>query len=239
MNLSHAGRRIIVSAAVVALFFIAAPVGAQEARAPFPPPQQMDRADAPTEFPYAWNVSFGVGKASGANPVGSSVDEEAGKVSTFELDSGVFVGGRVARRVWWRLGGEVEFAYASSGVLLTETDIEGRNVETSDFGPYSMTYGAGSVRLDLVDARITPFLTGGFAVVVSSVDGDRDTNMGFLFGGGLDVKIVNNVYLRGDVRGLRSNVDAPLLSRGIIDEALLSKALATQLLWTLGVAVRF
>ena len=201
---------------------------------------QNEPTDPSYNLPYTWNISFGVGTASGANPVGSVIDEEEMTISTFELDSGALVSGRVARRIWWRLGGEAEFGYASPGVLLTETDLQGANVRTSPFADYSMGYLGFSARVDLVDARITPFLLGGLAVVFSQYDDDSSTNAGFLFGGGLDVHIYKNFFLRGDVRGLRSNVDAPALSRGLLEMNVEDRgALSTQLLWTIGAAVRF
>jgi opacity protein-like surface antigen len=201
---------------------------------------ENEPTDPSYNAPYAWNISFGVGTATGANPVGSFVDEEQETIFTFDLDSGVLFNGRVARRVWWRLGVEGEFGYASTGVLVTETNLQGRNVTTEPFGDYSMGYGAANLRVDLVDARVTPFVLGGVAVVFSRYDEESSTDPGFLFGGGLDVRITDGVYLRGDVKGLRSNVDAPLLSRGILEQFEdARKALSTQLLWTLGIAVRF
>ncbi len=254
MNLTRAGRRILVFGVVFSLLFTA-PVWAQESgqsQVDSMQSMQTEPTDPSYVAPYTWNVSFGVGTASGANPIGSIVDEDEEKIFTFDIDSGVYFAGRVARRMWWRLGVEGEFGYASPGVLITETDPQGQNVQTEPWADYSMGYVSASVRVDLVDARITPFLLGGFAVVFSSYD-DRQvatplevdtstssTDPGFIFGGGLDVRIVDNINLRGDVRGLRSNVDAPLLSRGILEQFEEDRsALATQILWTLGVAVRF
>jgi len=233
---------IVVYAIIVGWVF-AAPAWAQgggQAEVEGMQSVQNEPTDPSYNLPYTWNISFGAGTASGANPVGSAVDEEAGIISTFELDSGVLVSGRVARHMWWRLGGEAEFGYASPGVLLTETDLLGANVTTSPFADYSMGYLGFSARVDLVDARITPFLLGGLAVVFSQYEDESSTNAGFLFGGGLDVHIYENFFLRGDVRGLRSNVDAPELSRGLLEMFVEDRdALSTQLLWTIGGAVRF
>ena len=242
MNLSKAARGIFASTIVASLMF-AIPAGAQEAGQSADDRMQAmenEPTDPSYNAPYAWNISFGVGTASGANPIGSIVDEEQSKIFTFDLDSGVLISGRVARRVWWRLGIEGEFGYASPGVLITETNLQGLNVTTEPFGDYSMGYGAISVRVDLVDARVTPFVLGGFAVVFSSYDDEGSTDPGFIFGGGLDFRIKDGINLRGDLKGLRSNVDAPLLSRGILEQFEEDRgALSTQLLWTLGIAVRF
>lgn len=244
MNLSVVGRGTIVSAVVVALS-CAAPVWAQESQEPAGD-QRMTTAELdPTyDAPYVWYVSFGVGGVSGANPIGSIVDEDAAKVFTFDLGSGGFFSVRAGRRMWWRLGVEAEFGYGSPGVEVTETDLQGRNVTTSDFGDYSLGMISASVRLDLTDSRITPFLLAGGAVVFSSIEADtgteHDTNPGFLFGGGLDVRLKDTVNLRSDVRGLRSNIDAPLLSRGIlVPNVEAGGALSTMWLWSIGVSVRF
>jgi opacity protein-like surface antigen len=234
---------IVVYAFILGLSF-AAPVWAQQggqAEVESMQSMQNEPTDPSYNLPYAWNVSFGVGTASGANPVGSVVDEEAEIISTFELDSGVLASGRVTRRIWWRLGAEAEFGYASPGVVLTETDLQGANVEAMPFADYSMGYFSVSARVDLVDARITPFLLGGVAAVFSKyADDETSTNPGFVFGGGLDVHIFKNFFLRGDVRGLRSDVDAPLLSRGLLETGVENRsALSTQVLWTIGAAVRF
>lgn len=225
---------------------IAAPVWAQGGQEEQSVVELMESAqEEPTDpsynLPYTWNVSFGVGTASGSNPVGSIVDEDAMMISTFEIDNGVLINGRVARRFWWRLGGEAEFGYASPGVLLTETDLQGASVSTEPFGDFSFGYLGISARVDLVDARVTPFLLGGFAVTFNSYpEGDSGTEPGFLFGGGLEVRIIDNIFLRGDVRGLRSNVDAPNLTRGLLEQNEADRgALATQVLWTIGAAVRF
>lgn len=234
----------MVCAACVSLA-LATPVWAQgeeeQAEAELMESVQDEPTDPSYNLPYAWNISFGVGTASGSNPVGSLVDEDAETISTFEIDNGFLASGRVARRFWWRLGAEVEFGYADPGVLLTETDLQGANVTTSPFGDFSYGYLGISARVDLVDARVTPFLLGGFAATFNSYpDGDNTNEPGFLFGGGLDVRIIRNIFLRGDVRGLRSTVDAPNLSRGLLEQNEADRsALATQVLWTVGLAVRF
>ncbi len=263
MNLSRVVCRILVSAMVFSSFLIAAPVWAQQSGQAGGSGQMqsqsggMQAAEEPTDptfvAPYTWNVSFGVGTASGANPIGSIVDEENGKIFTFDIDSGVLISGRVARRVWWRLGVEAEFGYASPGTEVTETNLQGLNITTSKWADLSEVFFGVSARVDLVDARVTPFLLGGVAVVSTSYDapvatpfaGDATgsesaTNPGFLFGGGLEVRIVEGFHLRGDVRGLRSNVDQALLVRGILEQFVEDRdALATQFLWTIGLAYRF
>jgi len=251
MNSIKAGRWVVLLFLAITLMF-AAPAWAQTGQSEVDSMQSMENepTDPSYNAPYTWNISFGVGTASGANPVGSFIpvvatplatDADELKIQTFDIDSGVLFSGRVAYRAWWRLGVEGEFGYAAPGVLITETNLQGANIETEPFGDYSFGYFSVSARIDLVDARITPFLTGGFAMTFNSYpEGESSTEPGFLFGGGLDVRLIDNIYLRGDLRGLRASIDAPLLSRGILEQFEADRgALSTQILWTLGVAVRF
>lgn len=244
MSLSVVGRGTIVSAVVAALLF-AAPVGAQESQEQAGD-QTMTTAEMdPTyDAPYAWYISFGFGGVSGANPIGSIVDEDEEKIITFDLGNGGFFSARVGRRVWWRLGVEGEFGYGSPGAEATETNLQGRDITTSAFGDYSVGLISVSVRLDLTDSRVTPFLLVGPALLFSRFEADTgtegDTNPGFLFGGGLDVRLKDNVNLRADVKGLRSKINAPLLTRGILlPNVETGNALSTLWVWSIGVSVRF
>ncbi|MGD8331625.1 MAG: hypothetical protein PVJ49_19490 [Acidobacteriota bacterium] len=243
MNRFDAGRGTLETAVVVITLALAAPVWAQgSGQSDVDTMQSVQNEPTDTSFtlPYTWNIAVGVGTASGANPVGSVTDEDQEKISTIAIDNGVLVTGRIARRMYWRLAPELEFGYASPGTSLTETDLQGANVTTNDYGEFSFGYVSLSARVDLVDARITPFLLGGFALTFNSYpDGASSTEPGFLFGGGVDVQVIKNFFLRADVRGLRANVDAPNLSRGLLEPGPDRGALVTQVLWTVGVAVRF
>ena len=244
MNLSVVGRGTIVSTVVVALLF-AAPVWAQASQEQAGDQTMTTAERDPTyDAPYVWYMSFGFGGVSGANPIGTIVDEDEEKIFAFDLGNGGFFSARAGRRVWWRLGLEGEFGYGSPGAEVTETNLQGRDVTTSDFGDYSVGFISVSGRLDLTDSRITPFLLGGGALVFSRIESDTgtagDTNPGFLFGAGLDVRLKDNVNLRVDVRGLRSKINAPLLSRGIlVPNVGAGNALSTMWLWSIGVSVRF
>jgi|TARA_B100000745_G_scaffold296527_1_gene242025 hypothetical protein len=253
MGLSMFCRGTVIVFVLVASLF-AAPVWAQELEGQTSK-QTMEPAEIdPTyDAPYGWYISFVsipyLGGAVGANPIGTVVDEENEKTLTFDLGSGGFYSGRAGRRVWWRLGVEGEFGYGSPGVEVTETNLQGRNITTSDFGDYSVGFIAVSARLDLTDSRFTPFLLSGPALVLNRIGTDTGTegklNPGFLFGGGMEVELKDNFYLRSDLRGLRSQVNAPLLSGGrllpTVDDLGFRKerALSTMWLWSIGVTVRF
>ena len=253
MGLSMFCRGTVIVFVLVASLF-AAPVWAQELEGQTSK-QTMEPAEIdPTyDAPYGWDISFVsipyLGGAVGANPIGTVVDEENEKTLTFDLGSGGFYSGRAGRRVWWRLGVEGEFGYGSPGVEVTETNLQGRNITTSDFGDYSVGFIAVSARLDLTDSRFTPFLLSGPALVLNRIGTDTGTegklNPGFLFGGGMEVELKDNFYLRSDLRGLRSQVNAPLLSGGrllpTVDDLGFRKerALSTMWLWSIGVTVRF
>lgn len=239
---------------VLAASLFAAPVWAQELESQASK-QTMEPAEIdPTyDAPYGWYISFVsipyLGGVVGANPIGTVVDEENEKTLTFDLGSGGFYSGRAGRRVWWRLGVEGEFGYGSPGVEVTETNLQGRNITTSDFGDYSVGFIAVSARLDLTDSRFTPFLLSGPAVVLNRIGTDTGTegklNPGFLFGGGMEVELKDNFHLRSDLRGLRSQVNAPLLSGGRLLPTVgdlgftKEKTLSTMWLWSIGVTVRF
>ena len=254
MNLSILDRGTIVVFVVVVGLLFAAPVWAQglQDRAD---DQGMNTAEVDPMYdaPYEWYLSFVsipyLGGVVGSNPIGSVIDEENEKALTFDLGSGGFYSVRAGRRVWWRLGVEGEFGYGSPGVEMTETNLQGRNVTTSDFGDYSVGFIAVSARLDLTDSRLTPFLLSGVGLVLNRIETDAgtegETNPGFLFGGGMEVRLKDNFNLRSDLRGLRSKVNAPLLSGGrllpIVDDFGFAqeKALSTMWIWSIGVTVRF
>ena len=179
MGLSMFCRGTVIVFVLVASLF-AAPVWAQELEGQTSK-QTMEPAEIdPTyDAPYGWYISFVsipyLGGAVGANPIGTGVDEENEKTLTFDLGSGGFYSGRAGRRVWWRLGVEGEFGYGSPGVEVTETNLQGRNITTSDFGDYSIGFVAVSARLDLTDSRFTPFLLSGPALVLNRIGTDTGT----------------------------------------------------------------
>jgi opacity protein-like surface antigen len=217
---------------------LAAPVWAQQAQGGEAPQATMPvlQDEEPPEPPYDWTFSFGIGRSSGATVIGSVADEELGTITAFEIGSGTLFEARAARRVWWRLGGEAELGYASPGLDAIQSDSDGANRIRFQYAELDEIYASASLRLDLVDAWITPFLRSGVAVVHGSTDGgESSTKPAFLFGGGVEVGIRGPLYARADVTGLRSSTDPAALTGGVLEMG----SVATHVLWTFGVGIRY
>ena len=203
--------------------------------------QEMARSANSTDdpLPYAWQIGGGVGQMSGATPVGGV--DNIFFTTGFQTGSATMFNVRASGRFWWRLGAEIEYGRAEPGIDALLTDPNGQQLTEFFFAEYSQSYLSVSARVDLVDARITPFLLGGFAGVFSSGEEDSDTNAGFLFGGGIDVAVYGPLVVRADVKGLRSNVDAAGLTRGrqITGVPPVAPPVSTQVLWSIGIGIRF
>ena len=203
--------------------------------------QQMARSANSTDnpLPYRWQIGGGVGQMSGATPVGAV--DNIFFTTGFETGSSTMFNVRGSARLWWRLGAEVEFGHADPGVNAVLTDPNGQQLTEFFFADYSQSYLSVSARIDLVDARITPFLLGGFAGVFGSGEQASQTSAGFLFGGGIDVAVYGPLVVRADVKGLRSGVDAVGLTRGRLITGVepIDLPLSTQVLWSIGIGIRF
>ncbi len=199
--------------------------------------QSANSTDDP--LPYKWQIGGGVGQMSGATPVGGV--DNIFFTTGFETGSATMFNVRGSARLWWRLGAEVEFGQGEPGINALLTDPNGQQLTEFFFADYSQSYLSVSARIDLVDARITPFLLGGFAGVFSSGEEDSQTNAGFLFGGGVDVAVSGPLFVRADVKGLRSDVDAAGLTRGraITGVPAIAPPVSTQVLWSIGIGIRF
>jgi hypothetical protein len=216
---------------------LAAPVWAQQAQggeapqATMPVLQDEERPGPP----YDWAFSLGIGRSSGATVIGSVADEELGTITAFQIGSGTLFEARAAKRVWWRLGGEAELGYASPGLDAIQSNEDGSDRSRFQFAELNEVYVSASVRLDMVDAWITPFLLGGVAVVNSSTAGDSTAKPAFLFGGGVEVGVRGPLYFRADVTGLRSSTDPAALTGGVLETG----SVATRVLWTVGLGIRY
>ena len=219
------------------------PVWAQqseEARVEAQTPQMVRSASSLDDpLPYRWQIGGGVGQMSGATPVGAV--DNIFFTTGFQTGSAQMFNVRASGRVWWRLGAEIEYGHAEPGVNALLTDPSGQQLTEFFFANYTQSYLSVSARIDLVDAKITPFLLGGFAGVFGSGEEDSQTSAGFLFGGGIDVAVYGPLVVRADVKGLRSNIDAAGLTRGRLITGVepLDPALSTQVLWSIGLGIRF
>lgn len=205
-------------------------------------PDGGDSQESP--YPRWWAFSAFGGRLSGGTPIGSVGNPFF--LATFETDSDGLWGVRGAGRIFWRLGFEVEYARSSPGLDAVLTDLLGRDRTVVPFSSLEISYLSAAARMDLTDSWLVPFLMAGIANVSVEVDESRDESAaGLLFGGGVEVPLPfqERIFIRGDVRGLRSDVAildfAPrrFPVDGEAEEA--TDELATHVIWTIGLGVRF
>lgn len=201
--------------------------------------EQMAEVEDETEFRFGYrgSVSAFGGGVAGGTPIGTV--ENVFFNSTFETGGDGAFGIRGTMPVWWRLAGELEFLTTSPGVEVTLTDPAGQDRSVFPFGPLDVSYVAASVRFDLANAWINPFLQAGVAGVRFSGENSSETSLGLLYGGGVEVPVprVEGVFGRVDVRGLRADIAGTDLPAELVtpDEGVI----ATQIIWTVGLGYRF
>ena len=187
-----------------------------------------------------WAASFFGGNMSAGNPVGTV--ENPFFNTTFKTGSSSMWGFRVSRMLWWRLGAEGEFGRGSPGVNAILTSPGGGDLTEIPYADLNMSYMSGSVIFEAASGRwMRAFLNFGFAGVF--VSGDREdsdnTALGILFGGGIEVPIIEDrFFVRADVRGLRADFGLLGLDRGQL-VGLEVDSLSTNAMWTIGGGFRF
>lgn len=161
----------------------------------------------------------------------------------FEQGSDSAWGGRVGWVFAPRFDVEVEYGRSSPGLDAVLSDLQGQGRTVTEYADLNLNWLVVAVNYSVVERtrRFSPYLTLGFGRmgVDSSAEPDIDASEPMLaYGGGLRVRIVDPFALRADVRGLRSGLGGkdeddptPDLLRG--------KFNGTNLLWTLGVELRF
>lgn len=229
---------------LLAALFWTFPAWAQEAGA-----AQYEEVEEEGPYPYRFAFSVFGGNLSG----GTSFErvENLFFVTTFETDSDEIRGLRGSGRVWWRLGVEVEHARSSPGVNAVVADLAGEGRTVVPFAALDLSYVSLGGRFDVTDTWVTPFLVAGVAWFDAEIDGSRqDSSTGLLFGGGVEVPLpflelpfLKAIFVRGDVRGLRSHIDVVELAprrfppddetEDVIGDVV------TQVAWTIGLGVRF
>lgn len=196
-------------------------------------------SDDETEFRFGYRGSVSVfgGETSGGTAIGTI--QNLFFNTTLETGGDTAFGIRGTMPVWWRLAGEVEFLTASPGIDATLTDPAGQDRTGFDFAELDMTYVSGSVRLDLANAWINPFLQAGIAGVRFSSGDESETSLGVLFGGGVEVPVprVEGVFGRVDVRGLRADLSGVGLPATVLEQN--EDVLGTQVIWSVGLGYRF
>ncbi|MFQ5743593.1 MAG: hypothetical protein ACE5HV_08390 [Acidobacteriota bacterium] len=189
------------------------------------------------EFPwyvsgFGGRVSSGTSLATVANPFFNT---------TFKTGDDSAFGVRVGRRVYWRVSVEGEFTTnASPGLNAVLANLNGGARVSVPFAKLDLSFFSGSVRFDLAERLIRPFLLVGVAGVRAQIDDSRnETALGVLFGGGVEVSVpgYERVFVRTDVRGLRADISA----LGLPASALAGEEdeFSTQVIWTVGAGFRF
>lgn len=207
------------------------------------PEQQMAGDQGPTGdevgfgFGYRGSASLFGGGASGGTPIGTVQDVSFS--STFETGGDGAWGIRGTLPLWWRLAGELEFLSSSPGIEVVLTDLTAQDRARFPFAGLDMSYVAGSVRFDLANSWVNPFLQAGFAGVHFASDEQSTTSLGLLFGGGVEVPIPRGrgAFGRVDVRGLRADLSGVGLPPALLEDN--DDVLGTQVIWSIGLGYRF
>lgn len=231
--------RMMVAGLLVCGLCLAAPAWAQETV------QEAAQGPEAEEVPAGttgrlWSASVFGGNMSAGNPVGTV--ENIFFNTTFKTGSDTAWGLRGGRIVWWRLSAEGEYLRSSPGVIAVLTGPSGEDRTEVSYADLDMSYLAASVLFDAVNGRwVRAFLqfgVGGVFVDGSQPDSDNSA-FGILFGGGIEVPIVEDrFFVRADFRGLRADFGLLGLDRGQL-VGLEADSLSTNAVWTVGAGVRF
>ena len=177
-----------------------------------------------------FTVGLFAGQLSGGTPVGSS--ENIFFRTTFEQGSDALVGGRISYGFMPRLHFELEYSRSSPGLNVLITDLAGQGRTEAEFSDLDVNYLSGSIRFNLTRSSIRPHLTVGVANVSagSTQETIDESAIGLVFGGGVQISLLDNFTIRADVRGLRSKLElVGTTSSGVTNEVM----------WTAGLALDF
>jgi opacity protein-like surface antigen len=213
---------------------------------------QEDSMAEPTESPYmnpdeGWkdhrfHVGAFVGGLSGGTSVGLA--ENLLFRTQFDVDSGTLYGARVGWVFAPRFDLEVEFGTSSPGLDATITDLSGQGKTVVPFAALDISYLMGVVNYSVIDRnkRIVPFLSLGVGMVRSdSSDNDSigNTETGIVYGGGVKVRIIDILAIRGEVRGMRSGLGTNQENPGDLPAVFVNDFNASFLIWSVGAELRF
>ncbi len=234
---------------------LAAPLGpvGPAAQAQLPAAQQRQQGGGPpaqAPAPYdepeqAWREHrFLVGAFGGRLTSGTSLGtiDNVFFRSTFDTGGDTLVGFRVGWAVAARFDAELEYGRAEPGVVAVLSDLQGRSRTEVPFADLSIEYVTAGVTFAVIERshRLVPYLMFGVGVVDASSDAEPTiggTEIGLLYGIGLKARASERIWLRGELRGLRSGFgrdresELPGLFRG--------EFRSSNLLWSMGVEVRF
>ncbi len=234
-------RSWICLAALGALTLVpSAAFGQEDATAELPQESSYMEPDAGWEDQRFYIGGF-AGNMTGGTPLGSI--ENVFFRSSYVMDSNSMWGLRAGFTLSARFDFEVEYGRSSPAMNVILTNLAGQGKTEFLFADLQINYTMGVVNYSLLERsrRIVPLLSLGYGTVgVSSgaAEIDNSRQMGLVFGGGLRVRIVENLGLRADVRGLRTGF-GPKQEEGQLPSVFYRGFVATNLYWSVGVEFRF
>ena len=177
-----------------------------------------------------FSVGILLGVSGGGTPVG--IIEEPASIATFEQGSGVLWGLRGSYAVARRLQIDLESGASELGLKVIRTDARGVDRTEARFSDLHLRYLTASIRVDLTETRLVPFITAGLAAVFADSDNDSvgGSAVGVTFGVGMQFAIRGPFFARVDFHGMRSGLD--LVGKE-------DSRTANQVGWALGTGVRF
>ncbi len=215
-------------------------VGQEDAPAPLPQESSYMEPDAGWKDQRFYVGGF-AGNMTGGTPLGSV--ENIFFRSSYVMDSNSMWGLRAGFIFSSRFDVELEYGRSSPPMNVILTNLAGQGKTEFPFADLQINYTMGVVNYSLLERsrRIVPILSLGYGTVgVSSAAAEIDSSrqMGLVFGGGLRVRIVENLGLRADVRGLRTGF-GPKQEEGQLPSVFFRGFVATNLYWSAGVEFRF
>ncbi len=201
---------------------------------------RYDNPDAGWES-RRFHVGGFYGRLSGGTALGTI--ENVFFRTQVNMDTDNAFGFRVGWSATARFDVELEYGSSSPGLLATLTDLRGQGKTEVPFADLDMTWVTASVNYSMIERtrRIVPYLTVGLGIVSVSSDAEGivdATQPGLVFGGGLRIRLVDQIALRADARGLRSGFGTKQ-EDDALPGVFIGEFNASNFLWTLGLDIRF
>lgn len=138
---------------------------------------------------------------------------------------------------------ELEYGRSSPGLIATLTDLQGQGKTEVDFADLDLDYLVAVVNYSMIERsrRVVPYLSLGVGTVSVSSSTESiadDRKPGLIFGAGLRVRVIDNLALRADLRGLRSGFGTKQ-QEGDLPGVFVGDFNASNVLWSVGLDLRF